>query len=98
MMNVISRLAYIVASMEYSMNVLAGSMAAVGTIKMSGYGPTTTAAAPAGAPGIGSGVSVALSDGRTPGKVTPDEEYALVIPTILNGNSKQSGQTLNITV
>jgi hypothetical protein len=62
----------------------------VGTVKIPGHGTT-----PAGAKGIGSGFSVALSDGSAPGKVPAGEDFA---PTILDGNSNQSGSALDITV
>jgi hypothetical protein len=48
------------------MNILAGSVTAVGTIKATAHG--TTAAGPRGAQGIGSGVAIALTTGERPGK------------------------------
>ncbi len=69
------------------MNILAGSVTAVGTIKATADG--TTAAGPRGAQGIGSGIAIALSDGRTPGKDPVGDLDLLTMP---------DGSTLDIKV
>ncbi len=69
------------------MNILAGSLTAVGTIKATAHG--TTAAGPRGAQGVGSGIASALTDGRTPGKDPLGDLDLLTLP---------DGSTLDIKV
>jgi hypothetical protein len=69
------------------MNIIPGVLTAIGAIKYPSSGGRT-APAPAGAPAIGSGVSVALSDGRQPGKIPASEQYSPVFPTIVDDPSK----------
>jgi hypothetical protein len=65
-----------------SMNIIAATPVAIGTVKVhSGFGGTKPA--PAGAAGLGSGEAIELSDGRTPGQTPPSEEYLPVYPKII---------------
>lgn len=78
------------------MNISPGSLTAVGSVKIPGHG--TTAAGPAGAKGIGSGFSVALSDGRTPGKVSAADEFVPVLGKIVDESFSGPGSQLDISV
>jgi hypothetical protein len=77
------------------MNVSAGSLTTVGPVKIPGHG--TTAPGPAGAKGIGSGFAVALSDGRTPGKVSPADEFVPVMGKVVDEGFPGPGSKFNIS-
>jgi hypothetical protein len=72
---------------EIIVSIISGNLVAVGTVKSPGYG-VTGAKAP-GTPDIRKG-SIALSDGRTPGKTPVSEEFLPIIPKILNGPAGSS--------
>lgn len=78
------------------MNIIPGVPTAVGTVKFANVGGRTAPGA-AGAPGPGSGRSVALSDGRTPGKTPSSEEFVPVDPTIID-EALKIGATLDKSV
>lgn len=72
------------------MNIIPGILTAVGTVKFRypNVGGGTAPGAPGGARGLDSGRSIALSDGRTPGKTPLSEEFLPVEPTIVDDVSK----------
>jgi hypothetical protein len=65
----------------FLMSIISANPVAVGIVKSAGHGITSPKSP--GTPDIGKG-SVALSDGRTPGKTPASEQLLPIIPKILN--------------
>lgn len=80
------------------MNILPGTLTPIGIVRGAASSGTTAPKAP-GSPGIGSG-SVALFDGRTPGKTPPDQIWTPVFPRILDdpGKADRPGSRLDLNI